>query len=138
MNLTDAGALVGIADKNDPDHLRCVAAARTLPKAPLLTTWPCFTEAMHLLHREGGYRAQEELWQLRRKGILVVHELTSVEGDRMDALMQQYRNTPMDLADASLVAVAESLHLTRIFTLDHHFYAYCIHSTGVFEVIPSK
>ena len=137
MNLTDAGPLVALANKKDPNHARCITSAKALPKAPLLTTWPCFTEAMYLLHREGGYRAQEELWQLRRKGIVRMHSLTETETDRMDALMLQYRATPMDIADASLVAVAESLHLTRIFTLDHHFRAYRIHNTGVFEVVPS-
>ena len=136
MNLTDTGPLVAIADKNDPDHARCVATTKTLPKSPLLTTWPCFTEAMHLLHREGGYRAQEALWQLRRKGVVVVHELTSAEADRMDALMQQYQDAPMDLADASLVAVAESLNLSRVFTIDHHFRAYRLRQTGVFEIVP--
>src|SRR5215831_11962122 len=30
--------------------------------------------------------------------------------------MEQYRDTPMDLADASLVATAEILNLRRIFT----------------------
>ena len=79
MNLTDTGPLVAIADKNDPDHFRCVATTKTLPKSPLITTWPCFTEAMYLLHRTGGYHAQEVLWQLRRKGVVVVHELTSAE-----------------------------------------------------------
>lgn len=136
MNLTDTGPLVAIADKNDPDHLRCVATTRTLPKSPLLTTWPCFTEAMYLLHREGGYPAQEALWQLRRKGVVVIQELTQADADRMDALMQQYKDASMDLADASLVAVAESLNLTRIFTIDHHFRAYRIHQTGVFDVVP--
>jgi predicted nucleic acid-binding protein len=136
VNLTDTGPLVAIADKNDPAHARCVAATKTLPKFPLLTTWPCFTEAMHLHHRERGYPAQESLWQLRRKGIVIVHELTEEEGDRMDALMKQYRDIEMDLADASLVAVSESLNLNRIFTLDNHFRAYRINNTGVFEVVP--
>ena len=47
--------------------------------------------------------------------------------------MEQYSDTPMDLADASLVATAEALHLTRIFTLDSDFYVYRIKDTGTFE-----
>lgn len=136
MTLTDTGPLVALADKNDPAHSRCVAAARTLPKAPLLTTWPCFTEAMHLLDRAGGHRAQDKLWQLRRTGIVVLHGLTDAEGDRMEGLMLQYKDTPMDLADASLVAAAETLNLTHIFTLDNHFRVYRIRETGVFDVVP--
>ncbi len=54
----------------------------------------------------------------------------------MDTLMRQYKDTPMDLADASLVAVAESLGFSRIFTLDSHFRAYRIRQSGVFEIVP--
>lgn len=42
----------------------------------------------------------------------------------MHQLMEQYHDTPMDLADASLVATAETLNLTRIFTMDSDFYVY--------------
>jgi predicted nucleic acid-binding protein len=136
VTLTDTGPLVALADKRDPDRLRCVATSKILPKSPLLTTWPCFTEAMHLLDRSGGFPAQDKLWDLRRKGIVVLHRLTEAEGDRMDALMRQYKDTPMDLADASLVVVAETLNLTRIFTLDSHFRAYRLNGTGVFNVVP--
>lgn len=54
----------------------------------------------------------------------------------MDTLMGQYRDAPMDLADASLVTAAEMLGITRIFTMDGHFHAYRIHGTKAFDVIP--
>jgi len=37
--------------------------------------------------------------------------------------MDKYRDALMDLADASVVAAAESLTQRRVFTLDRHFYA---------------
>ena len=54
----------------------------------------------------------------------------------MRRLMEQYRDTPMDLADASLVTAAETLRLTRIFTLDSGFYVYRINNTGVCKIVP--
>ncbi len=42
----------------------------------------------------------------------------------MRTLMQQYSDTPMDLADASLVAAAETLQINRIFTIDSDFHVY--------------
>jgi len=42
---------------------------------------------------------------------------------------------PMDLADASLVATAETLGIRQIFTLDSDFYVYRLHGTDAFEVI---
>ena len=107
MTLTDAGALVALLDADDPYHTACVAAAQRLPAGPLLTTWVCFTEAMYLLGTVGGYRYQAALWSLRTAGRVVLHDLTPAEADRMAALMAQYQDTPMDLADASLVVVAE-------------------------------
>jgi uncharacterized protein len=116
MTLTDAGALVALLDTDDPYHPACVAAAQRLPAGPLLTTWVCFTEAMYLLGTVGGYRYQAALWNLRATGRIVLHELTPAEADRMAALMAQYQDTPMDLAGASLVVVAESRTLRRVFT----------------------
>ena len=42
----------------------------------------------------------------------------------------------MDLADASLVALAETLKLKRVFTLDKDFYIYRLNHKAAFEVVP--
>jgi len=136
MTLTDAGALVALLDADDAYHAACVAAAQRLPAGPLLTTWVCFTEAMYLLGTVGGYRYQAALWSLRTTGRLVLHELTATEADRMAALMAQYQDTPMDLADASLVVVAESRALRRVFTIDSDFYVYRLADGSALEVVP--
>lgn len=54
----------------------------------------------------------------------------------MKLLMQKYRDRPMDLADASLVAAAEALNPKTIFTLDSDFYVYRFRDTDTFQVIP--
>ncbi|MBW3622596.1 MAG: PIN domain-containing protein [Armatimonadetes bacterium] len=136
MTLCDAGPLVALIDTSENSHARCVAALRQLPPEPLLTTWPCFTEAMYLLAQSGGYTAQEALWRMLATDGLGIHLLTPEEAGRMRNLMRQYRNVPMDLADASLVVVAETLHQTRIFTLDNDFHIYRIFGRDAFEVIP--
>ena len=116
------GPLVALINRNDPHHAVCVAAARILPTGPMVTTWPCLTEAMYLLHRIGGYAAQTALWRFLRDGRLVLHDLDSGERDRMEALMDKYRDKPMDLADASIVAAAEHLDLGGVYlSLDSDF-----------------
>ena len=90
---------------------------------------------MYLLGAVGGYRYQAAFWALQITGRLVLHDLTPAEADRMAALMQQYRDTPMDLADASLVAVAESRTLRRVFTTDSDFYVYRLADGSALEVI---
>jgi predicted nucleic acid-binding protein len=91
---------------------------------------------MYLLGESGGYRYQERLWQMRSRSRLQLLELMPAEIDGMAELMARYRNIPMDLADASLVAVAKSRHLRRLFTVDSDFYIYRMTDGTVLEVIP--
>src|SRR5205814_3368450 len=90
--LTDTGPLVAVINRNDPNHARCVEATKQLPVGPMVTTWPCFTEAMYLLHRAGGYPAQASLWELRTSKRLVLRDLNDDELDRMIAMMEKYRD----------------------------------------------
>ncbi len=136
MILTDTGPLVALLDADDNYHKLCADALKHLPPGELLTTWPCFTEAMYLLGAAGGYRYQEALWKLRSDGHLIFHELTPPETDRMAELMGKYHDIPMDLADASLVVTAESRKLYRVFTTDGDFYIYRMKDGRAFEVIP--
>ncbi len=61
VTLTDTGPLVALVNRNDPNHAACVTATRRLPSGPLITTWPCFTEAMYIVFRAGGFPAQAAL-----------------------------------------------------------------------------
>ncbi len=135
MILTDTGPLVALLDRDDANHAVCLAVAQRLPAQPLLTTWPCFTEAMYLLGAVGGHAYQAELWRLWSEGKLVLHDLTPAEIERMSTLMAQYHDTPMDLADASLIAVAESQRMQEIFSLDSDFYIYRLANGSVLRLI---
>lgn len=136
MNLIDTGPLIAIIDQGQGEvHQRCVQTCQRL-SGSLLTTWPCFTEAMYFLAELRGWSGQNILWQLCDRGALLIHNAEQAECQRMKALMQKYQDTPMDLADASLVAVAEALNLKQIFTLDSDFYVYRINDKDAFDIIP--
>jgi predicted nucleic acid-binding protein len=68
---------------------------------------------------------------------LFLHDLSAPEIDRTATLMDKYGDVPMDLADASLVAAAESLSHRRIFTLDRHFHIYRLANRSVLETVPN-
>jgi uncharacterized protein len=137
ITLVDAGPLVALIDKGQGQiHRRCVEAQNRL-SAPLLTSWPCFTEAMYLLGRLRGWPGQEQLWRLWENRAVDIHRMADDQIKRMSALMGKYKDVPMDVADASLVAMAESLGLKEIFTLDKDFYIYRINDKDQFEIIPA-
>lgn len=135
MTLTDAGPLVALVDKDQPQNSRCRAAYATV-SLPLLTTWPAFAEAMYLLSRIGGWPLQRSLWQFVEEDILVFHAPAPEQVRRMRVLMEQYRDRPMDMADASLVVASETNTDNRIFTIDSDFYFYRRNGDESFEVIP--
>jgi len=136
VTICDAGSLFALIDPRQvANHHRCKAILANL-SPPLVTTWPCFTEAMYLAHRAGGWPMQRLLWQFVERRVLTLQESGRAETDRMAKLMEKYRDTPMDLADASLVAAAEVLGSSCIFSLDHHFRIYRREDSSAFEVVP--
>jgi predicted nucleic acid-binding protein len=137
MTLCDAGPLFALVDPRQGDlHDRCKRALPSLP-SPLITTWPSFTEAMYLAHRSGGWPMQNLLWKFVSNSALLLYDLGARETERIRVLMEQYQDTPMDLADASLVAVAEQLDQARVFTLDHHFRVYRLKGQTPFDLVPA-
>lgn len=134
--LTDAGPLIAIIDADDPDHSSCMSALDELSR-PLVTTWPAFTEAMHILGRIGGLPAQQALWRMVKARLLELLDVSPEEADRAVALMGSYSDTPMDLADATLVSIAEARGRTEIFTLDSDFAVYRLYGRKRFAVFPA-
>ena len=135
MTLCDTGPLLALIDKRDPDHLRCAATLRSV-STPLVTSWPCITEAMHIRGERGGWFFQRELWTLWEQKVLTLRSLPEHDEQRLLDLMDKYQDTPMDLGDASLVALAERMRTRRIFTLDSDFRIYRTADGKAFEIIP--
>lgn len=138
MILTDAGPLIAIIDRGESQHRLCVDCLTNLT-GPMLTTWPAFTEAMYLLGEAGGWVAQQALWSLEAKGELEIADQSAEDRRRMQKLMEKYSDRPMDLADASLVVLAENRRLRDLFTLDHaDFRIYRLHRRQTFRLWPRR
>jgi predicted nucleic acid-binding protein len=132
--LGDAGPLVALIDRADPQHDACVAALKTLRNRPI-TVWPAFAEAMSLLG--ASWPAQKALWSRLETDALGLAPLDESDAPRMRELMEKYRDLPMDLADAALVRIAERESLTDIFTLDRkHFSIYRPGRRRRFAILP--
>ena len=135
MLIIDTGPLVALIDKQDKEmHEKCAAIVRE-NTGVLHTTIPCLTEAMHFLRSRRGWKGQATLWQYVTKRHLVIFPLLYPELMRVQELMQQYHDTPMSIADASLVVLAETQNIHRILTTDSDFFAYRIHGKDSFEVL---
>lgn len=137
MTLTDAGPLVALIDADEADHALCREMLAQL-SLPLITTWPAFTEAMYLLGRAAGWHGQAPLWRMVLREDLVVVQPSAAANKRSAHLMERYADRPMDLANATLVALAEERRLKRIFTLDADFHIYRLHGRQAVEIVPGS
>lgn len=132
--LVDAGPLVALIDRTDSYHHQCTTTLKTI-RDPLVTVWPALAEAMYLLRYDAN--DQRVLWDMIVVGGVRLMELSNEDYPRMRELMWQYRDLPMDLADAALVRVAERESLRRIFSIDRRdFEIYRPHRIGRFEILP--
>jgi uncharacterized protein len=134
MILCDAGVLLCLVDRTQIQHKAYKNAVMRLAK-PLVTTWPCLTEAMYLALHRGSWQMQKQLGQLLLNKQLVVCDIQENDYGRLLALMEQYRDRPMDLADANLVLAAEKTGYRQILTLDSDFLFYRIQNQESFDII---
>lgn len=117
MIAVDTGFLYALADRSDAWHQRALAQVNTAQEG-WLTTWSVLTETTHLLQRRLGTEFAIALMREVADGALHVWEIAPAARTRMPTLMQRYANLPMDLADASMVLLAEHLGHGRILTTD--------------------
>lgn len=119
--IVDTGPLVAYLDADDPAHSR-VAPRWDAFTGRVVTSSAVITEAMYFVSPvQQGPRilaslvdeSQMEVYDLSRPPEL--HDAVT--------LMEQYADTPMDFADATLVLMAEALQLEEVFTLDFRGFA---------------
>lgn len=133
--LIDAGVLVGYLDLRDPLHAQAVAALEAAPSR-LLTTWPAATEAAYLLSR-GNPEARDALLAVIADGSVRLAELDADDIPRLRELMAKYADLPMDLADATLVRVAEREGIDTVLTFDRRdFKVYRAAGIGALKILP--
>lgn len=134
MILCDAGVLLCLVDRTQPQHKAYRSVVMQLA-SPFLTTWSCLTEAMYLSLHRGGWTMQKQLGRLLLDKLLIVHEIQEKDYSRLLELMEQYRDRPMDLADATLVLAAERTGDRQILTLDSDFLFYRIGDRENFDIV---
>ena len=136
MILLDTGPIVAFFDASDDYHESCIEMLKGINE-PLITTWPVLTEAFYLLGF--SWRAQDNLWEFIVRGGVEVLSMDDKQQARCRQLMKKYSDLPMDLADGTLVVLAESKKVKKIFTLDHKdFQIYKPARIKSFTLLPAR
>lgn len=113
--LVDTGPIVAILLASDEHHEACVEQLQHI-RGPLLTCWPVITEAAWLLRAyPAAIRRLLSSFQSRpfELALLAEADLPGVA-----AILTKYADMRIQIADASLVHLANREAIETIFTLD--------------------
>jgi predicted nucleic acid-binding protein len=116
--LADSGFWIALGNRRDRHHAAARMAAKHWASEGFVTTWPVLTEVTHLLAARIGVSQALEFTDAVAQGACAVPPPPDEALSRAAALMRRYRDLPMDLADASLVILAEDLGEGRILSTD--------------------
>lgn len=117
MIAVDTGCFIALADAGDRWH---ASAVRSLPTQSegWITTWPVLTEACYMIGTRVSGAIAASLMDDVAEGNLQVWSPPQQQWAQLPTLMRKYATLPMDLADASLVLLAEHLGHGRILSTD--------------------
>ena len=91
-------------------------------RGPIVVNGLVLAETCYLLARYGGAPAESRFLRSLTSPRFRVEPITSADLARMADLVEQYAELSLGGTDASLIALAERLHLDTIATLDRrHF-----------------
>jgi predicted nucleic acid-binding protein len=132
--LIDAGPIVAILATADAAHRDCVAASREYAP-PFFTSWAVLAEVAWLLKSASG--GIPSLMRLLSGGLIVPLELDAAAPTAIAELAVKYADLHPDLADLTLVYLAEREGIETVFTLDRRdFTVYRSPRRQSFRLIP--
>jgi uncharacterized protein len=134
--LVDSGPLIALFNRNERRHAYFDSRVQSLARqgAQFLTTWPCVTEATHMLKVLDN---RIDMLHWIAAGGVRAREFPSSELLAMAEWMRRYsQRREMDFADASLMWLAISLGTTEILTVDRaDFERYRLPSGKAFSIL---
>lgn len=124
--LCDSGPLAALFNRSDSYHTQALAYfKRHGASVRLLTTWEVVSEVMYFLDFSAHAQADLLLWlhEGATRGLIRIAALQTDDLLGLSTMMRKYADRPMDLADASLVWLANSTGITDIITIDRADFA---------------
>ena len=118
MVIADTGFWLALANRRDSHHQSAKRALDELRDERLIVTWPVMTETCYLLLDRLGPAAQARFLASHAAGAFEIAAPEIHPPDRVVPLLEKYEDLPMDLADATLVLLAEWLGHGRILSVD--------------------
>jgi predicted nucleic acid-binding protein len=133
----DTGPLLALLDANDPHHGSCselIVSARERRVIPS----PVLPEIDHLVRAHVGVDGFAPLLQDVRRGTYDVEDLVAEDYERVQEVLQTYRDLGIGFVDAAVLSIVERLGEPKLMTLDRrHFAAMRPRHREALELLPA-
>ncbi len=132
--IADTGAIIALLDEDDKHHAAVVEVAQSFDLLIPVTVIP---EVDYLVTKYLGEAVVRSFLEAMTEGAFIYLPIEIEEIRRTTEIMARYSDIPIGFVDASLVALAESLNIPRILTLDRrHFNIIRPESIDYLELLP--
>lgn len=115
--LIDTNILVALSFPKAPHHSLARITMRDL-KDKRIVVAPVLPEAFYMVATRVGYAQARQMFNMLRSTAFRIEPITDGDMARMDAIMAQYEDNAFDFVDTAIMAVAERLGITDVYTLD--------------------
>lgn len=112
--IIDSGFFLALHQKNDSLHLKAKEIAKEYHTYDWITSWPVITELFHFLTPFSAQRLLKD----QQKGLFKIYPLSDQDITRILQLSEKYEDKEIDLADISLIILAEYLGHGMILSCD--------------------
>ncbi|NBK99277.1 MAG: PIN domain-containing protein [Erysipelotrichia bacterium] len=119
--IIDSGPLIALFDKSDRYHESVLAFIKTF-QGRLITSWAVLTEVSHML--DFNLNVQIDFLKWIELGGVSVYEISQREISAIRTMMEKYNDIPMDLADGTLMYIANQENIRTIVSIDSDFDIY--------------
>jgi predicted nucleic acid-binding protein len=119
--LIDSGPLIALFDRSDKYHQKCLHFIKGY-NGKLITTWSVITEVSHML--DFNLQVQIDFLKWIELGGLNIYDIAQDDITNIRTMMEKYGDIPMDLADATLMYIANKENIRDIISIDSDFDIY--------------
>lgn len=134
--IVDSGFLYALVNSREDRH-RDVAEIVELLEEPMILPISALTEVCYMIGRDLGPTELTAFVENLADGDLILEGLTRDDLRRIAGVLAKYADARVDFVDATIVALAERLNVTRILTLDRrHFELFRPQHCAAFEILP--
>ena len=119
--IIDSGPLIALFDGSDKYHNDVLNFMKEY-KGKLITSWAVITEVSHML--DFNLQVQIDFLKWCEIGGIEVYNITQDEISNIRVMMEKYIDIPMDLADGTLMYIANKQNIKNIVSIDSDFDIY--------------